>query len=586
MIGEGGMGSVYEAEQVSLKRVVALKVLSTELARGDTTFPQRFDRECKAQAELDHPHIVTVFENGDSVHGQWLAMRLVRGRTLADVLDSERLAPEAVWKLLAPIADALEAAHEKGLIHRDITLRNILVADDGTPFLADFGLTKRCGERSLTESGKFVGTFRYLAPERIKDEATVSASDVYALAVVLFKCLCGRFPFEQEDQSALLSAQLFESPPALTGFDGSLPPGLDRVVAKGLAKDPAERYPMPSELIAAARASFEGNAVGRAAGPGPLHAARGKAPRWRAQLLVGAALLLFALGLGAGALADGGPRLEDRLVRAGPLEVAVPEGWVAEKGVLTGFPDLHLADSVTLVPGDGKGREAAIVGRSLARGKTLLPFALRTLGSDPQGEPFSLNSLQALRYDGLGPKPKIEPWTVIVSPTSIGVATIACRARTHRSDLHRTCQGLAASLKLLEGIGYPLGPSPQLATLLRRQIRKLNREVRRLSNRLAQASGRGAEAAAAAALANAFRRCARTLAAIPVTPQSAAHLAGLVTGLRQVQGAYKRLAAAARSGNRRAFRIGIDEISLTGSILYNRILYLRNIGYRVAQPYY
>ena len=564
---------------------MALKVLSKELARGDATFPRRFERECKAQAELDHPHIATVFDNGTSPHGQWLAMRLIEGRTLADVLASERLTQEAVWKLLALIADApSRPLTPKGLIHRDITLRNLLVADDGTPFLADFGLTKRRGEPTLTESGKFVGTVRYLAPERIPDGVSVPTGDVYSLAVVLFKCLCGRFPFEQEDPSALLFSHLFESPPAPTAFNRSLPPGLDTVIAKGLAKDPAERYARPSELIAAARASFEGDGLGPSSPPTPLRAAR--AARWRVGLLAGTALLLFALGIGAGALADGSPRQEERLVRAGQLEVAVPAGWVREKGVLTRFPDLHLANSLTLVPSGGEGREAAIVGISLARGKTLLPFSLRNLRNESRGKPVALNSLQALRYDGLGPTPETEPWTVIVSPTSIGVATIACRAGSRRRDLRRTCQSLAASLKLLEGAGYPLGPSPQLAALLRRQIGKLNREVGRLGGRLEQASESSAQAAAAVALADAFRRCARTLAAIPVTPQSAAHLAGLVSGLRLVRDAYKRLAAVARSGNRRAFRIGIGESSLVESILYNRIFYLRNIGYRVAQPYY
>ncbi len=141
-IGFGGMGTVYEAEQVTLKQKVALKVLSKEAARGDPSFPWRFERECRAQGDLDHPHIVSVFQNGDSPHGQWLAMELVEGRTLEQVLKAGRLTPDEVLRLLEPIADALEAVHAKGLIHRDVTLRNILVGDDGTPFLADFGVMK------------------------------------------------------------------------------------------------------------------------------------------------------------------------------------------------------------------------------------------------------------------------------------------------------------------------------------------------------------------------------------------------------------------------------------------------------------
>ena len=578
------MATVYEAEDVSLDRVVALKVLSQDLA-DDEVFQERFARERKAQAELDHPNIVPVFGGNESEHGRWLAMQLVKGGTLEEVLERNRPTPEAIWKLLGPVADALEAAHDRGLVHRDISLRNILVDDDGTSFLADFGLTKRSGERSLTESGKFVGTFRYLAPERIKDEASVPASDVYSLAVVLFRCLCGRFPFEQEDQSALLSAHLFESPPAPSAIDRSLPAGLDAVIAKGLAKDPSERYARPCDLIAAARASFESGAL---AGPGrrPARGARGpRAPRWWPRLLAGAALLLFAVGLAAGALAAGSPRAEEPRVRAGSLEVAVPQGWVREKDVVARFPYLQLADPLTLVPARGKGKEAAIVGMSLARGKTLLPFSLRPSASSHRVTALSLGSLQALRYDRLGPKPKTEPWTVIVSPTSIGVVTIACRGAARQSDLRQTCHSLAGSVKLLDGTGYRVGPSSQLAELLRRQFGELNREVRRLNRRLVRASGSGAQAAAAAAMAETFHRSARTLAAISISPQDAPLLAGLVTALRFVRDAYKSVAAALRTGNRRAYDTAIGEVSLTETILYNRIHYLTGLGYRVEESY-
>jgi hypothetical protein len=576
------MATVYEAEDISLNRVVALKVLSQELG-DDDVFQERFARERKAQAELEHPNIVPVFGGGESEQRCWLAMQLVKGRTLEEVLERNRPTPEAVWKLLGPVADALEAAHDKGLVHRDISLRNILVADDDIPFLADFGLTKRSGELSLTKTGRVLGTHRYLAPERLRDQTAPPASDVYSLAVVLFRCLCGRFPFEGDDLT-LVAGHLFEPPPAPGTVDANLPPALDSVMAKGLAKDPAERYQRPSELIAAARASFES---GARVGPGhrPASGARGPGASGRRRLLAGAALLLFAVGLGAGALAAGSPRAEERRVRAGSLEVAVPQGWVREKDVVARFPYLQLADPLTLVPARGKGKEAAIVGMSLARGKTLLPFSLRPHASSPRVTALSLGSLQALRYDRLGPKPKTEPWTVIVSPTSVGVVTIACRGAVRRSDLRRTCQSLAGSVKLLDGAGYRVGPSSELAELLGRQFGGLNREVRRLNRRLVRASGSGAQAAAAAAIAETFRRCARTLAAISISPQDAPLLAGLVTALRFIRDAYKSVAAALRTGNPRTYDTAIGEVGMAESILYNRIHYLTGLGYRVAESY-
>jgi predicted Ser/Thr protein kinase len=573
-IGKGGMGTVYEAEQVVLNRVVALKVLSRELARGDPTFPQRFERECRAQGELEHPHIVRVFENDDSPHGQWLAMQLVEGRTLEQMLEAERLSPEAVLKILEPIADALEAAHANGLIHRDVTLRNILVADNGTPFLADFGVAKRVDERSLTEAGDFIGSLRYAAPEQIR-QASVPASDVYSLAVVLYRCLCGRFPFEARGREALFIDQLFHLPPLPTSVDASLPRELDAVLLEGLAKEPTERYQRPSGLIADARASFEGGRLEHVAPRRPLPA--------RALTIV--ALILFVLGLGAGALSKGTARQEGHRVRSGSLEVAVPNGWVQERGVVARFPHLQLADPLTLVPASGRGKEAALVGMSLTRGKTLLPFSLRPYASHPRARAFSLGSLQALRYDRLGPRPQTEPWTVIVSPTSIGVATIACRPGFLRDASRRTCEKLAASLKLLDGTGYPVGPSPRFAAMLRRQFGELEREMRRLNRRLMAARGSGAQAAVAAAMADVPRRCARTLAAVSVSPRDADRLAGLVTALHFIRDAYKSLAAAFRAENRDAYSTAISEIGLAESILYNRIHYLTGLGYRVTEDY-
>jgi protein kinase-like protein len=573
-IGQGGMGTVYEAEEVVWGRMVALKVLSNEAARGDPTFPERFERECRAQGELNHPHIVRIFKNGNSPQGRWLAMQLVEGRTLEKVLEAERLNPEEVLKLLAPIADALEAAHAKGLIHRDVTLRNILVADDGTPFLADFGVAKRVDERSLTKTGDFIGSLRYAAPEQIR-QATVPRSDIYSLAVVLYRCLCDRFPFEAHGEDALFVEQLIRVPPTPTSVNPSLPRALDDVLASGLAKEATERYRRPCDLIADARASFEGKELRHLA-------AR---PALPAKVLMVVAVVLFVLGLGAGALASGSSRRNGHRVRAGSLEVAVPGGWVREDGVVARFPRLQLADPLTLVPASGRGKEAAIVGMSLTRGKTLLPFYLRPVASNPPVTALSLGSLQALRYDGMGPKPKIEPWTVIVSPTSIGVATIACRPGPHPDTSRRICERLAASLKLLDGSAYPVGPSAQFAALLRQQFGDLNRGIRRLKRQLQEAEGSEAQADASAALADLFRRCARTLAAASVSPQAAAHLAGLVTALRWIRDSYEDLAAAYRTESPHAYSTALGEIGMSESVLYNRIHWLAGLGYRVSENY-
>ncbi len=248
------------------------------------------------------------------------------------------------------------------------------------------------------------------------------------------------------------------------------------------------------------------------------------------------------------------------------------------------FPHLQLADPMTLVPAHGASKEAAVIGMSLTRGKLLLPFSLQFDARDRRVEALSLGSMQALRYDRLGPKPKTEPWTVIVSPTSVGVATIACRPGPSRAS-RRTCEKLAGSLKLLDGIGYPVGPSPRFAALLRRQLGGFERQMRRLNRRLMEAGGSDAQGAVSAEMADVARRCARTLAAVSVSPRDADRLAGLVNALRFVRDAYKSLAAAFRAESLSAYSTAISEIGLAESILYNRIHYLTGLGYRVAENY-
>lgn len=597
-IGDGGMSTVYEAVQVSLNRVVALKVLSKEIADDEGAFRERFKRECEIQAELDHPHIVPIIEAGDSEHGLWLAMRLVRGKTLAELLDTERLEPDAVWEILAPIARALDVAHARELIHRDLTPRNILIAEGGHPYLADFGITKRRGDRSLTKPGQFVGTIEYVAPEQIKDEPAVSATDVYSLSAILFECLCGRAPFKQDNETAVLYAHLEKPPPRASEVNDALPEALDGVIQKGLAKEPDDRYQKASELIADARDAFrdvepsdrpegeeDGQVQGGSSGADSVPPAN-RSPLVRRGIAVALlAAMLLAGGLVAGALANsGGSREKPTRARAGALEVDVPQGWIVRKGANTGFPGLPLSDPVAFVPRRGDAGEVVMVGMSAAVGETLLPGPLHRSVTPPHGVPVSLGLLQGLRYVGLRVKPSGKALTLLASPTSLGVATVACRPAPRGSDLSRACQSLAMSLELRRGTSYPLGPSPSLAQVLQRRVGELVRTRRALRRQLKQARGANSQANAAAALARAFGRCARALAQVPVTPQSAAGLAALVTSLHEARRTYTGLSAEARIGNRRGYRIASDEVSLVESIVDDRLRGLRRLGYQVGTP--
>ena len=186
VLGQGGMGTVYEATQLSLDRVVALKLLAAHLS-NDMAFRARFRREGQVQARLEHPHVVTVYEAGETEQGLFIAMRLVRGRTLKDLINDRELDVPRTLKILAPVAEALDEAHGLGLIHRDIKPQNVLVGRRDHSFLADFGLTKGPTEASLTKTGHFVGTFDYISPEQINGQPASAARDVYSLAGVLYE---------------------------------------------------------------------------------------------------------------------------------------------------------------------------------------------------------------------------------------------------------------------------------------------------------------------------------------------------------------------------------------------------------------
>ena len=248
MLGRGGMGIVYEATQLSLKRPIALKILYPHLSQ-DPVFRARFRREGELQAAIDHPHIVTVYEAGEADEGLFLAMRLIRGSTLKDLIVAGELDGEDAVRLLLPIAEALDSAHAAGLTHRDIKPQNILVGPGGHAYLADFGLTRSAADPGLTKTGQFVGTIDYVSPEQIRGEEASPASDVYALTAVLYECLCGVVPFPKPSDVAVLNAHVSDPPPRVTEHRPELPPAVNEVIARGMAKEASERQTSATEMI-------------------------------------------------------------------------------------------------------------------------------------------------------------------------------------------------------------------------------------------------------------------------------------------------------------------------------------------------
>ncbi len=254
------MGAVYEATQLSLNRVVALKLLAPNLS-DDPGFRARFEREGQVQAGLDHDHIVPVYEAGQSEYGLFLAMRLIAGPTLKQLILDGDLDPRRTVRLLAQVAYALDSAHEAGLIHRDIKPQNILIGKGDHAYLADFGLIKAPDEARLTGTGQFIGTIDYVAPEQIQGDPATPASDCYALTGVLYECLTGEVPFPKPSEAATLHAHVMLPPPTVSARRPDLPPALDGVIAQGMAKDPWSRPSLAAELIQAASRALSSSAT-------------------------------------------------------------------------------------------------------------------------------------------------------------------------------------------------------------------------------------------------------------------------------------------------------------------------------------
>jgi len=251
-IGRGGMGRVYEARQISLDRRVALKVLLPELTGSELRL-KRFEREAKALGALNHPNIVTIYsvEQVENLH--LLNMELVSGETLDKLFGRRRLSLQEFLDLAIPLADALSAAHENGITHRDLKPHNIMVGDDGRVKILDFGLAKLRTEASsteqdskanalLTREGSLLGTLPYMSPEQVEGRPVDHRSDLFSLGVVLYETMTGRRPFDGETTAALASSILREEPPPVSVENSSMPPEIDRIIAHCLRKKPDDRY--------------------------------------------------------------------------------------------------------------------------------------------------------------------------------------------------------------------------------------------------------------------------------------------------------------------------------------------------------
>jgi serine/threonine protein kinase, bacterial len=258
VIGIGGMGEVYRAYDTVRERLVALKLLRTDVA-ADPSYQARFRRESRIAARLQEPHVIPVHDFGDIDGVLYIDMRLVEGPSVKDELRVHgALPPARTVAIITQVAAALDAAHANDLVHRDIKPENVLLTPDDFAYLVDFGIAYGGGEASVTKTGLVIGSCAYMATERLSGKTGGPPSDVYSLTCLLFECLTGRAPFEAGDLRQVMSAHMFAAPPRPSAFRPGVS-AFDEVVTKGMAKNPADRYGSAGELAKAAAVALRGS---------------------------------------------------------------------------------------------------------------------------------------------------------------------------------------------------------------------------------------------------------------------------------------------------------------------------------------
>ena len=612
VVGIGGMAVVYRAEQLTLGRSVALKVLTQELSR-DPVFRERFRREGQHVAALEHPNIIPIYDAAEDDGRLYLATRLIDGDTLAERMLNGGLSADQTLAILGPIADALDVAHRADVIHRDIKPQNILLTQRDHPFLADFGVAKSAAGHGLTATGNFLGSVSYASPEQIRGESLASASDIYSLTAVLYQCLTGHVPFPRDTDAGVMHAHLSEPPPALPAEAGPV----QDVIARGMAKLPEHRHGTAGELLHDAEralAALPGlqrravptfpaspsstEPVDPAPGDGEFTIAvdatahdRRRTPatapveppqpkrRW---WMIAAALAAFAIVATAATVLLTSSRKADtpRTAQSGPLMITYGASWEASPapgGAPVAIVGMQLLDP--LVMSDAHVADVVVrigkLGNVGAQAGALPARSSRALTKAPKPETARLGRLVGSRYrgriDGGG---SAQLW---IFPTTKGEMVVAC---TVQSSPLGACDTAVTDARLIAG--HPVAPGPDRALAARLDTVLKPIAASRAKAPLVRRDVR-ARSAAARSLASTDRRASRALRALQPTAFDAKAVASLATALAQESRGLARLARAATARDRAAYVRATSTVRTAGPKVRRGLTSLRRLGYTVGR---
>jgi predicted Ser/Thr protein kinase len=629
MIGIGGMAIVYRAKQLTLNRSVALKLLAAELTSDD--FQERFRREGKLAASLDHPNIVPVYDADESEGRLFIAMRLVEGETLADrVRQGGAIPPSKTLSLLKPIASALDAAHDAGLVHRDVKPQNILLGRRDHPYLADFGIAKGdASSTSLTSAGAFVGTVNYASPEQILGYELTGRTDVYALTAVLYECLAGRVPFLRDTDVAVLHAHLHDQPPGLPDSgDGSLET-VNAVIARGLAKDPADRFRSAGELLEAAELALADTTRSSPAGPtGVAHKGNGATrpspvrsgrlldaaartitglpaealhtraaetaqasaapkqvdvpaapPRWRSRRRFRRRRALAAVSVAAlgGALAlllvphGGGNDL--KTAQAGLVSLHYPAHWRRAQAQAQPPDGVRLTSEADLSGPGGALLRAGRISAPAAAAAGLPHELSRNAAGTPSASATTLDSAHGRLYTGT--LKSGESFAAYVFAGSAGDVALMCEGAT--PDVVAGCAQVVNDSRI-GGTVLPAEPDATVAAALRKAMSPLAKARGAVGSDMAS-SDLTTRAGGAASVAGADRVASKEIVKIKAGPRRAQALQNLATALTAEAGQLDRLGNAIHSRDRTAYRNARSGVRKAEASMKRSLSSLKVAGY-------